>query len=61
MARLGTRAPYARAGRALHPLNQREKQKAHTGVLKRRIAEETISKPKVGRKFAPTATRWRPS
>lgn len=40
------------AGRALHLLKKREKQKEQMEVLKQRIAEETISKSKVDKKFS---------
>ncbi|XP_057556510.1 protein FAM50B [Hippopotamus amphibius kiboko] len=40
------------AGRALHLLKKREKQKEQMQVLKQRIAEETLSKSKVDRKFS---------
>ncbi|XP_003468869.1 protein FAM50B [Cavia porcellus] len=40
------------AGRAMHLIKQREKQKAQMEVLKQRIAEETIMKSKVDKKFS---------
>ncbi|XP_058410025.1 protein FAM50B [Diceros bicornis minor] len=40
------------AGRAMHLIKKREKQKAQMAVLKQRIAEETITKSKVDKKFS---------
>ncbi|EHB08427.1 Protein FAM50B [Heterocephalus glaber] len=40
------------AGRAMHLIKKREKQKAQMEVLKQRIAEETIMKSKVDKKFS---------
>uniref|UniRef100_G1TLG3 Family with sequence similarity 50 member B n=1 Tax=Oryctolagus cuniculus TaxID=9986 RepID=G1TLG3_RABIT len=40
------------AGRAMHLIQKREKQKAQLQVLKQRIAEETISKCKVDKQFS---------
>ncbi|KFO33750.1 protein FAM50B [Fukomys damarensis] len=40
------------AGRAMHLIKKREKQKAQMEVLKQRIAEETIIKSKVDKKFS---------
>nr|XP_004666219.1 protein FAM50B [Jaculus jaculus] len=40
------------AGRAMHLLKKREKQKAQMEVLRQRIAEETITKSKVDKKFS---------
>ncbi|XP_040839908.1 protein FAM50B-like [Ochotona curzoniae] len=40
------------AGRAMHLIKKREKQKAQMQVLKQRIAEETILKSKVDKKFS---------
>ncbi|XP_037700763.1 protein FAM50B [Choloepus didactylus] len=40
------------AGRAMHLIKKREKQKEQMEVLKQRIAEETISKSKVDKKFS---------
>ncbi|XP_003417909.1 protein FAM50B [Loxodonta africana] len=40
------------AGRAMHLIRKREKQKEQMEVLKQRIAEETITKSKVDKKFS---------
>ncbi|KAF6344521.1 family with sequence similarity 50 member B [Rhinolophus ferrumequinum] len=40
------------AGRAMHLIKKREKQKEQMAVLKQRIAEETIVKSKVDKKFS---------
>ncbi|ELV13991.1 protein FAM50B [Tupaia chinensis] len=40
------------AGRAMHLIKKREKQKEQMAVLKQRIAEETIMKSKVDKKFS---------
>lgn len=40
------------AGRAMHLRKKREKQKEQMAVLKRRIAEETLTKSTVGKKFS---------
>ncbi|XP_062043302.1 protein FAM50B [Lepus europaeus] len=40
------------AGRAMHLIQKREKQRAQLQVLKQRIAEETISKCKVDKQFS---------